>query len=137
MLLPGALLLWPGRGGRKRLAQAVSHPGAPPHPSLVLPPGGCSRFTLPLGIPWQSTGTRPGHSFLCSVHVGVISAMETAGSVTHHAVSPLIHGSGAFADFRNSGGNFSVFLEQCGVGPRGRGWGGGVSFVCRSLALGL
>lgn len=93
------------------------HLGDPGQPRLVLVPDGCPRVTLPLSIPWQSVGTRPGHSFWRSAHLGVVGATETAGSVTRLTVSPLIYGSGAFAgDLRSSVGISQSFWNRAGFG---------------------
>lgn len=116
MLLHGALRLhWAGEGRRAR-SPLCPHLGFVPHPCLVLPPRGGSRVTLSLCFQWWSPGPRPGHWFQRSAHVGVTGAMETAGSVTHHAVSPLIYGSGAFADFRSSVGTSQSFCNSMGFG---------------------
>lgn len=49
-------------------------------------------------------------------HVGIAGAIETAGSVTHHAVSPLIYSFGALTDFRSSVGTSWCFWNSMGFG---------------------
>lgn len=115
--LPGLCTCsWAGESGRA-LPVLCPHLGDPCQPCLVLVPDGCPRVSLPLSLPWQSGGTRSAHSFWRSAHLGVVGAMETAGSVTHLTVSPLIYGPGAFAgDLRSSVGMSQSFWNRAGFG---------------------